>query len=73
MVLNQIKTIWSSNLASRLKVKLFLATVETVLIYGSQTWTLTAKLTKVLDGVYTRMLRVVLSVSWRDHISNEVL
>ena len=30
-------------------------------------------LQKSLDGSYTRMLRVVLNVNWRDHISNSDL
>ena len=46
-----------------IKRKFFQATVESVLLYGSSTWTLNAK----LDGAYTRMLRVVLNASWRDH------
>ena len=34
---------------------------------------MTAKLTKAIDGVYTRILRVVHHVSWRDHITNREL
>ena len=33
-------------------------------------WILSARDEKVLDGVYTRMLRVDLNVSWEDHTSN---
>ena len=28
---------------------------------------------KSLDGCYTRMLRAALNISWRQHVSNEVL
>ena len=39
-------------------------------MYGCEAWTMTANLTKAIDGVYTRMLIVVHQVSWRDHITN---
>ena len=54
-------------------MKLFQATVESVLLYGSETWTVTNKIGKSLDGCYTRMLRRALDVSWKDHITNEEL
>ena len=38
-----------------------------VLLYGCTTWTLTKRLKKKLDGNYTRMLRVILNKSWRQH------
>ena len=38
-----------------------------ILLYGSTTWTLTIHLEKKLDGNYTRMLRVILNKSWRQH------
>ena len=54
-------------------MRLFLTTVESVLLYGSEAWTLTKKLTKQLDGCYTRMLRMALKVSWKSHLTNEQL
>ena len=56
-----------------LKIKLFRATVEPILLYGSECWALNSSLQKSLDGTYTRMLRTVLNTSWQDHITNEVL
>ena len=38
-----------------------------ILLYGCTTWTLTKRLEKKLDGNYTRMLRVILNKSWRQH------
>ena len=43
------------------------STVDTVLLYGSITWTLTTNLAKKLDGTHTRMLRAILNKSWRYH------
>ena len=45
--------------------------VESVLLYNCNTWTLTKQLTKKIDGVYTRMLRKALNVvSWKQHLTN---
>ena len=48
-------------------------TVESVLLYGSETWTLTKTLLKQLDGTYTRILRMILNVHWSQKVTNEVL
>ena len=40
--LNKMKTIWESGLSHGLKRKFFLATVESLLLYGAVTWTLTS-------------------------------
>ena len=69
-VLNQMKNVWCSRLRQELKVKLFLVTVASVLKYACEAWAMTAKLTKAIDGIYTRMLKVVHQVSWRVHITN---
>lgn len=71
--LNKMDTIWKSDMKKELKVKFFRATVESVLMYGAETWTLNKKLERELDGCYTRMLRVVNNVTWKDHMSNKVL
>ena len=70
---NKLKKIWTSSLSRNLKVRLFLANVESVLLYGSETWTINKTLEKRLDGCYTRMLRTALNVSWRQKIRNEEL
>ena len=59
--------IWKSSLPANLKRKYFQATVESVLVYGATSWTLTKSLEKSLDGAYTRMLRAVLDLSWKQH------
>ena len=70
---HKLNRVWSSPLKRNIKVRLFLATVESVLLYGSNTWTLTKKLEQQLDGTYTRMLRKALNVSWKQHMTNEEL
>ena len=50
-----------------MKRSFFQAAVTSILLYGCTTWTLTKRLEKKLDGNYTRMLRVILNKSWRQH------
>ena len=49
-----------------MKRSFFQAAVVSILLYGCTTWMLTKRLKK-LDGNYTRMLRVILNKSWRQH------
>ena len=60
----EILKVWSSKLSKKIKIQLFRATTETILLYGSSTWTLTKQEEKVPDGTYTRMLRKVL-MEWK--------
>ena len=69
-VLHDMKRIWKSRLSPQLKRRVFVASVESVLLYGCETWSLTVQMERSLDGVYTRMLRMVLNVSWEDHAKN---
>ena len=48
-------------------------TVESVLLYGCETCTLTNSLIKKLDGTYTQILRMVLNIDWSNTIKNEIL
>ena len=50
-----------------------MASVESILLYGSEAWTLTAVQEARLDGCYTSMLRMVFNVTWRDRVRNKVL
>ena len=71
--LNGMSRVWCSNLPRHIKLSLFHATVESVLLYGCESWTLTHTLQKSLDGCYTRMLRAVLNVDQNIHITNKDL
>ena len=46
------------------------ALVESVLLYGCEAWSLTVQIERNIDGVYTRMLRMVLNVSWQNRAKN---
>ena len=70
---HKLRKIWTSKLPHSKKISLFVALVESVLLYGSNTWTLTKSLEKSINGCYTRMLRMALNVSWKQHLTNETL
>ena len=71
--LNKMNKVWKSNLVNHHKTNFFRATVESVLLYGAESWTMTKRMNVKLDGTYTRMLRAVLGVSWKDYKTNEEL
>ena len=64
---NKMDKIWKSNLNKHIKLNIFRVTIEPILLYGSETWTLSAKQQRRLDGCYARLLRRVQNLSWRCH------
>ena len=50
---HKLRKIWTSTLSKRITIRLFIATVESVLLYGAETWTITQTIKKQLDGCYT--------------------
>ena len=60
---NKMKKIWKSNMNRKIKVRLFGATVESALLYNSETWTMNKNMQKEIDGCYTRMLRMATNTS----------
>ena len=58
---------------SGLKKRFFVATVESILTYGCESWAMNVAMEKSLNGTYTRMLHKVLNVHWSSHTTNEVL
>ena len=69
--LHSIHVIWKSKINLPLKRRLFIATVESVLTYVSESWTLTVQQQKSLDGTYTRMLHKALNIFWQENYTNK--
>ena len=65
--IDKLSIIWKTELTNKMKRSFFQAAVVSILLNGCTIWTLTKRLEKKLDGNYTRMLRVILSKSWRQH------
>ena len=70
---HQMRNIWNSKLSWKFKIRLIIATVESVMLYGCKTWTLTNSLLKKLAGTYTKILRMVLNIHLTNKIKNEIL
>ena len=50
-----------------------IAACELVLLHGSEAWKMTKAQEKSLDGTNTKMVRMVLGLSWKDKGSNNIL
>ena len=70
---NSMDNIWKSSLPRSLKIRLFTTTIEPVLTYGAEAWTLTTNMKRVLDGCYTRFLWKALNINWKSHITYKEL
>ena len=71
--LHSLKKVWKSPIKKVTKTKVFLACIQSILLYGSESWSLNVARQKRLDGTYTRMLRAAYNISWRSHTTNETL
>ena len=65
-----MKTIWSSKMENHLKIRTFKATIEPMLLYDSECWTIDSTMRKQIDGCYTRLLRMATNISWKDKVTN---
>ena len=63
---HKMKKLWKSNLAKTPKIRMLKVTIETNLLYGSETWTINKSLEKRMNRCYTKLLHMVLNVSWKD-------
>ena len=70
---HKLQKVWTSDFDRNIKIRLFIAMVELVLLYGTETWMMTKMLTKIKDSIYTRMLQMALNISWKRHMTNEEL
>ena len=68
---NKLNKIWHSTFANETKVYIFKTLIEPILLYGAETWTLTTRQQKRLDGTYTNMLRRVQNIHWSEHATLE--
>ena len=72
-VIDRLSIIWKSDLTDKMKCSFFHAAIVSILLYGCTRWMLTKWLEKKLHGNYTRMLRVILNKSWKQHPTKQQL
>jgi hypothetical protein len=66
-------SIWRSRLSLRTKLRLYNTFVLPVLLYGSETWTVTQADAAKLDAVDQFCLRRLCGVHWSDHVTNAAI
>ena len=71
--LNDMSKIWKSSMNPDLKKRFFVATVESILLYGCESWAMTETMEKSLSGTYTRMLQKAMNIHWSSHTTNNEL
>ena len=67
-IFQRLHPIWSS---TTIKLRLYTAIVIPTAIYACETWKRTVMIAHRLDVFHRRCLRAILSISWRDHVTNE--
>ena len=71
--IDRLSVIWKSDLTNKIKHSFFQAAIVSILLHGGTTWTLTKRMEKKLDSNYTRILRVILKKSRRQHPTKQQL
>ena len=71
---NKLQKIWSMRNISRItKIRIFNSCVKSVLLYGSETWKVSDKITKQLQVFVNSCLKKICRIFWPLVISNEHL
>ncbi|KAK2185576.1 hypothetical protein NP493_228g07008 [Ridgeia piscesae] len=70
--LAKLKTIWNDrNIALSSKIRLMRSLVMSIFLYACESWTLTTDTERRIQAMEMRCLRKLLSITYRDHISNK--
>ena len=70
--MSKLNKIWSSkDISFATKIKLYKTLVLSTLLYGSESWTLTADSTKRIQAFENKCYRRMLRISWKDRKTNE--
>ena len=71
-VMSSLDNIWKDKRVSlSIKLRVYLALVQSVLLYASETWTLTVADSKSLDAFHMKCQRRILCISWHQFVRNE--
>ena len=70
---SKITKIWKSTIPKQLDHWIFAAMVESDLLYGCEAWTIINKVERDLNGCYTRMLRTVYNIHWKQYDQQRTL
>ena len=56
--------LWHMDVSRKTRLRIFQSVIESILLYGSETWTLTKQMTLRLDGCYTKLLRYIPNIKY---------
>ena len=71
-VMKRLDRVWNqTNLSISTKIRVYSTCVLAVLLYGSETWTLTQPEWRRLDSFHTRCQRRILHIRWQDNVTND--
>ena len=72
--MSRLKTIWkSNNIHLTTKMKLYKTLVLSILLYGCESWTLTAEMQRKLQAFENKSYRRMLNVTYLDRITNSAI
>ena len=70
--MSRLSKMWrSKEISFPSKMKLFRSLVLSILLYGCESWTLTAELERRIEAFETKSYRRMLGISWFQHKTNE--
>ena len=66
--------VWRNhNISKGVKIRIFSANVQSVLLYACETWKTTNQITRRLQTFINKCLRQVMNIKWTDKITNKEL
>ena len=72
--MTRLKPMWNDqSITLRSKVRIMRTLIISILLYACETWTLTIELQKRIKAVEMRCFRRLLHISYKDHITNEIV
>ncbi|XP_075161887.1 uncharacterized protein LOC142234612 [Haematobia irritans] len=68
-----LEKVWRSKYISTTKIKIFNATIKSVILYGCETWNSAIKDLQTIQVIINRCLRKIVRIFWPNTITNEEL
>jgi len=71
-ILGQLDGVWRNRrLSLNMKLRLYTSLVQSVLLHGSETWTLTKADSARLQAFHMKAQRRILNIKWYDFVTND--
>ena len=65
------QNIWRSNISLETKLRLYSTCILPIFLYGAETWSMSATLSKKIDALDNWCLRRILNIHWTELITND--